>query len=319
MSRTDRVSDSFSDYAIPERWRWTTKLRRNPTFGLSTNDFVQTVSASVIPPGVGRRGGPKVVELEPDDNNLKRAVARGISERQHDLDDAVWHFSHHAVLSLLTFGRVPYEVFSLGGDGSAGNFGVASIPPFSVLRIGHLAIQFIPADRLRGGGKGRWVGLPKDRIVWLEMPRARRGQISHLLQNLAWHDSNLMPDLQQFWRDPVGKETIFDSQGFIRGRRVALGVITRDIGWRRGSDLDETTTEYFRWVRQLRYQEFLADIRERLLSVLNQCLRVAASQLGAECELRFRGLPTREQIARAREELRAGERPFSEIFSFIRY
>jgi hypothetical protein len=68
--------------------------------------------------------------------------------------------------------------------------------------------------------------------------------------------------------------------------------------------------------RRLRFERYVAVLRESLLEHLNVILNTVGNTLGFDAKAEFANAPSPEEFSKLSRELEKGERPFSEIMPF---
>ena len=88
---------------------------------------------------------------------------------------------------------------------------------------------------------------------------------------------------------------------------------TKEIGWNIRGRVSGEVLEYYVLERFLRFEEFKARLREHILNGLNEIIGIAGEKERFSAKLELKGIASPSDIARARDDLQTGSKPFREV------
>ena len=101
-----------------------------------------------------------------------------------------------------------------------------------------------------------------------------------------------------------------------RERSELFAEVTQPVGWNvRGLFKEGHLEPYDVW-RQIRFLEFKVRVRNSIMDRLNAALAQAGLRIGFEASIELGGLPTLQEVANAKEDLRLGRRGLSDLAVF---
>jgi hypothetical protein len=295
--------------------RWT-RLRRPLTRVRSYYAFMlyQDIPQQMVP-FRAQESGYRVV-LEPHDGEeLRSIIGRALSGDYYrtGLEEALRSFLEEAATALVLCGRTAYEIVYLldRETGELVGFQLAQVPPGSYFRRFGRELQYVPRD-LEQGRRGRVVQLDKDRLLVASFPPRRRWQLKRMFSALdvasEWFAST--PTLQH---GALFKHLPYDFSVHSRYLDVAVARATTAVGWDARGTFRERQLEPYRTWRQLQFEAFKIQVRDVLISALNEALQKVGKRMGWSATIRALGLPTMDDVQQAERDLRTGSCPVEDV------
>lgn len=159
------------------------------------------------------------------------------------------------------------------------------------------------------------IELTPDNIVIFEFPAYIRDDYRPMMSALyAQGEITSMPNFVL----PSMKGEIapvpFDSNKFSRDQKMAVAEATKLIGWNAREVADDVfITEYYYLHRFLLFERFKLEVRESILSKLNEAIARTGKKLGFTGQIVVEGLPSLAVIEDAQQGLEQGDRKFNDI------
>jgi hypothetical protein len=264
----------------------------------------------------------------PETEHTKRLVMEGLRDYRDSyssLGTAVAKWFRLCAREILTEGRAIYEIGYLLRKIDDKPIGFRMLPLYSqdiVRRSGEL-FQHIAAGSgseeftIKEGYRSlreQYIPLSPDRIVFFELSRAYHRSWSRILRAIKLLDRTdptgmLMLRLQS----PELANIPFDWELARVTHERAVGAATRTVGWN-GRAIVSVQRGYYYMVRLLRLQRFAIQLRDKILSDLNEGLCRAGKTIGCELQVSLSGVKTEADVDAAEARLAAGNTPFAEIF-----
>ncbi len=281
--------------------------------------LIEDVALAIMPVGGHSENSRFRVSVEPPDRRAEGLVNDAIARhgRAGTLAESACDFLYSCSRTMLSYGRATYELVYLSreDEAKAAAFELVSIPALTVCRRGRKMVQHIPAEEARRRGVPRRIELEGDRVLTFELPRRIRNEFGRIMGTLSRLSKQFIPEFALEQTEDPSKRVPYDSGVHIREMHLAIARAGKVIGWNARETFVDEVLEYYWMERQLRFEQFKADLRKSILEVLNDGLKRAGRELGFEVEIKIDGMPTTDDVRAAREELGKGTRTFREILN----
>jgi hypothetical protein len=210
-------------------------------------------------------------------------------------------------LHLAWHGKAVYEI--CGGEGKERS--LMSVPPYRLFRVPRAFVQLIPAADRRWSQGRTYTYLPT-RLAWVvRMPRSLGGAtVYRRLLNQLNEFSATGPE---FWaRDlEAGKLSAeFSFTDYNRAQTASIARITRRWGWNRRDTSSNFDTEFFYFLRSLRFRQAQAVLRDHIVAEINALL----SRLEINAHIELDGYPSPSRIGELIEGAMSGALHYGEAF-----
>jgi hypothetical protein len=257
------------------------------------------------------------ITLEPENPELEYLIGEGLDREgyRRDLSDSVRNFLREAAQTVLSFREATYEIvyFSDPDTEKLVAFGLSFILSWTLKRQRDGWVQTVPpayAKRINGQSQ---IYLPADSILQLRLPPTIDRYFVSMMADLE----NLGRDMYPKFGVPVPGSPVrdigFEFQEWRKWHNIAIAQATRDAGWNARNSFPEEMTEFYFVHRFLRFERFKMEIRESLVSQLNQMLRTVGDRIGFSAKIVVSGLPDAAQIDRSMEILESGAASFGDV------
>jgi hypothetical protein len=123
----------------------------------------------------------------------------------------------------------------------------------------------------------------------------------------------MLPEFGMSVLNNTARDFGFDFQEWRRWHNVAINQATRASGWNARNVFPEEVTEYYFVQRFLRFEKFKLEIRESLVSQLNEMLQTVGKQLGFTAKIVVSGLPDAAQVDQSMQDLESGAVSFADV------
>jgi hypothetical protein len=155
----------------------------------------------------------------------------------------------------------------------------------------------------------------------IEAPTSVRSYLPGVFERLHFlSDSLLPPFVMEDLKD--GKvDDPFDTKLYSRTQKLALAEATREVGWTGGAIFGlggQHVLENYWWQRELIFKRFTTELRERIVSELNDGLKRAGKVSGFQAQIQLFGFPTLAELDAAIGHIQAGDRPLGEIHALMK-
>ena len=278
--------------------------------------FVDDVVAALIPYRV-RSGSGFRVRIDPADRDLEYLIARGLGDPSHRLEDAVRNLFVSCASRVMIEGEAIYEIVYCSDpfDHSIVEFRLAPIHAQTLTKRRKKLIQRIPKSIARDLGVPSTIELIPDRIFAFRALSPVVGDLKGIMDSLSRFSGVFPTFVEVVDMKELGQ---FDSAEFDRAQLLAVAEATKAIGWNARGLFDENMLDYYRVHRDLVFQEFMVEFRAEILATLNQGLKTIGRQIGFTAMIKIEGLPTIEEVHKARVRLESGDGTFREILEPFR-
>lgn len=276
--------------------------------------LVEDVGNELVP---FRRPGGFGISIEPANVNVEGIVADGLGRDgyERDLVDAVRGFLREAAESLMAFGEATYEVvyYSDAEAEKAVAFDLSFIAPWTVSRSGESWIQKVPEDYSRRIGSPTRIVLPSDSVVWISPPRSIGRYLTRMMADLDALGESLPPSFALPSASGGPAVIGFDFQNWNRTQLIAVAHATRECGWPGRNLFSDKISEFYYVRRCLDFERFKLNLRESILSRVNEALQIIGNQIGFSAHIVIRGLPDSAMIDASMAALESGSASSDEV------
>jgi hypothetical protein len=286
-----------------------TILRRNQRLSSFDKRYVYMLTEDVANGIVPFRHTPNVnfrANLTTSSNEAGSLVREAFDGRaRYEFGETVAEFFRESAKTLLYFGREFYYVHPVEGNGL--RFKIRRVDPVLFYqrrcRFGRSNQQLAPhlhLQRLSG-------------IGWVEvaLPGGVKGIYRQMMMTLARLSGDVLPSFAT--EVQVMRRVHFDIAHYKSVEIRDLLRATKEIGWSVRGRLSSEVLEYYVLERFLRFEEFKARLRLQILNGLNEVLRIAGEKGGFSAKIELEGIASCSDVARARDDLRTGSKPFREV------
>jgi len=291
-------------------------LKRTPDYStdLYPSMLITDVQNEIMPYTLHKESSLSVY-VSPSDQRTEELVTIALKRRNHasDLQSAVSDFLRECVQVIMTYGLAAYEVAYLVEKKTETEVGfrLSLVPPKALIHDGKLR-QYVPPDIAEKLNVSQYIDLPRENVFLFEHPSFTASKITQMMNSLSLL-SKAVPSLL------LGGFSGTSGKPFDVGvpspslEKSVLAQVTRLIGWNARGLFNEEISEFYQFHRLLLFHKFVTELRNALLSKMNDSFRVAGGRLGFSVELRIEGLPTIQDLEEAISRLTAGGYPFGEF------
>jgi hypothetical protein len=306
-------------YYIPEEER----QRGSPDYFAHVYAWmlIEDVSTGIMPIGGRSERRQFSARLVPAERNTERMIAEALGRRhERELGAALCDFVRDCAQAVMHYGEAVYEVVYVaeteGGEPSG--FDLALIQPNTVVRRWGGLAQYVPLSIAEERGLPTYIRLPADRLIEICPLAYKQGKVRKALEALVTLSGKLVPEFAL--ESGTGGQAIpFDFTEYERAHKAALAAAAREIGWNARGLLQNEALEYYWLERHLRFEEFKARLRDEIIASLREGLVRVGRRFGFNAHLEVEGLPSIDDVRRARARLTAGEGTFKEIIESVTF
>jgi len=279
--------------------------------------LVDDVSHSIVPYGGESRREGFTVRLVPEGADVEKQVVDGLGQRNEsrNLAAATCYFIQECAMFIMLEGQVHYEIVyheRVEGSGRK-SFKLEFIPPWSIKRRRGKLVQMIPQEVAVSQGCPTTVVLGGPDIVTFSSSIIDPARNMKTLETLARVGEGVLPEFYMRDLAQAGKASPFELKEFERAQKATVATVTKEYGWTARGLLQECMSEYYFFVRFLRFEMLKAIMREDIVRTLNQALGRAGDVLGFEAAIVIEGLPSNEDVSRSSALLQEGKSEFKVI------
>jgi hypothetical protein len=257
------------------------------------------------------------ITLEPSDEKLERVIANALAEQRgsyygRDLTRAVCDFVARCASRLMRYGNAVFEIVFLL-DRNTSELQGCHLFEINVRTISferNRVLQRIPAKVAAERKVSMIIDLDESRLAIFSVPPAFQ-YLTETKQALAQLGGGALARMYEASQN--NNKLGYDAKEHIRAEHLAIAAATRSTGWSANQSLYELFTEYYVLHRRLVFEGFVIALRESILQTLNKAVGKIAEQFGTTAKLKVTGLPTLEDVNRAKEELASGGRTFGSV------
>lgn len=251
------------------------------------------------------------VKLETDHSSLKEIISFALNTRYHyvgrSIKEAVRSFFEGVIQSLGYYGECIYEIVELLNPNTSQVEAItfSFIQPLTVFEKNGKWVQYIPVEVARERGIEQNIPLLKERLLVFNFPEKYQQNWMTRIESLANVSEIVSPfGLPSLQNDP--NKVPFDFLEHNKLREQIVAKLTSDIGWNMRKYPHDGMTEYYWFHRLLLFEKFKTELREYLLSTLNEGLIRVGQKLGMYGQIKVEGLPTVEEVEQAQLDLKRG-------------
>lgn len=285
--------------------------------------LIEDVRNGVMPYG-GISKWPLAAHVEPSNPDAEDLIEEAISSRDYRsrLYEAVSKFVHECTSWMMTYGKAIYEIAYLHDkEDKPTAFVLQHLLPTSVKIEGKKLTQHVP--KIVGQKMGihsELIELAPEKIVIFELPAYMRDDYAPMMNALyAQGEITAIPDFVLSSMKGEIAPVQFDLNKFSRDQKMAVADATKLIGWDARQVADDVfISEYYYLHRFLLFERFKLEVRESILSKLNEAIARAGKKLGFTGQIVVEGLPTLAVIQDAQRGLEQGGRKFNDIMKPFR-
>lgn len=285
--------------------------------------LIQDIASRIMP---YRRFGdvPVVATIQPANKDVENLIsfAIGADFRGRDLEYAAAEFVREAAMILFTYGQVFYRVrikenpYKQVGSQRRHPHVLDGLPSVFVLdwlrpedtRVMLTGVYHLERNE-SAPRKLDWIKVPRKELIRFKIQDSGVKWSPFTISQLRFIDSAklwcMTPKLDKRTKMPQFDCDVAEQSKLIR---MATAYLCAPCGWNGRQSFDEYTTAYFMIERQLRFAEFLIELREYIIARLNQCFAIAGAELGFQAKLELKGLLQKETITHLRQDVQGGRK-----------
>jgi hypothetical protein len=279
--------------------------------------LIEDVSLGIMPIG-GRtkRSGFKVA-VTPPSKSVGELIWGALERRDHSRDfaGAVCDFFRECAQTIMIFGEATYEIVYLSepNEKAPSGFELMIIQPRTVTRRGGQFVQYVPEGVAKQRRVPRYIPLSADRILEFGAPPFVRRKLTNIMANLGILSTLLMPEFALQLPQENTPQVPYDASMHVKAHKLAIAEASKFIGWVDRGLFEDEALEYYTLHRLLLFEMFKVEMRNGILSTLNEGLTRAGKELGFTGQLEIEGLPTLKDVEVARINLAEGKCTFKEV------
>lgn len=236
-------------------------------------------------------------------------------------------FLRAVATKLLTTHEVWLEVYFEDGSHDLTPFAVTEVDGVRRTPEGGLVQQLPSRDELPDwyGGNGEWgtvLELDTDRMVHVDLPDSYPSEVlAQMVTDLAEIEFGSTPPwVIEQWTGSQGDAPPYDAGEASRTQQLRLAQAALCIGWTArevylGSD--RALSEYYHYLRELRFLHFLASIRSCAEDALRHVLGLASERCGFKASVTSFGVWTPNEVDSLTQKFEAGDLPFSSMTDIL--
>ena len=173
--------------------------------------------------------------------------------------------------------------------------------------------------------KGEWgvvIELDADRMVHVGLPDAYPSEVlTQVIRDLAEIEFNLTPPwVMEQWTGSQSDAPPYDAGEASRTQQLRLAQAALPIGWTARElylGQHRAVSEYYHYLRELRFLHFLASLRSCAEDALRQVLTLAGDRCGFKASVTAFGVHTPDEVEVLVQKFEAGALPFSAVNDII--
>lgn len=205
--------------------------------------------------------------------------------------------------------QTPFEVTEVDGVRRTGGDGLVQQLPSS---------HELPEWYEDQGEWGIALDLDADRMVHVGLPDAYPSKIlAQVIGDLAEIEFNLTPPwVMEKWTGSGRGAQPYDVDEASRTRQLRLAQAALPIGWTARElymGQHRAVSDYYHYLRELRFLHFLASLRSRAEDALRQVLTLAGDRCGFKASVTAFGVHTPHEVNVLIQKFEAGDLPFAAI------
>lgn len=315
-----------------ETWYQTNETRNHPALSSFPNYeeshytrmLIEDVSNGAMPYSgskwsVNARLAPSKPEI---DELVEEAISR--NDYRRNFYEVVAEFVQECAAWMMTYGKAVYEIAYLyDDDNKPVAFNLFSVIPTSIKAEKGKLKQYVPESVVSESELlSDVIELSPENFVTFELPVYMRGEYAPMMDALYAQGSlTSMPDFVLSSMKGKIPPVPYDLKKFSRDQKMSVAEATKLIGWNaRQAPNDEFKTEYYDLHRFLLFERFKLEVRNSILSTLNEAIARAGKKLGFEGQIVVEGLPTLADVQDAKKALEQGSKKFIDVINpFLAY
>lgn len=277
----------------------------------------------VIPYTMGDHGGPQARVTGPDAVRAAPLIEAALADEDWTppFPDLVRKFVSSTAQHLVIGGPVTYEIDYLyprdATSSPPAGFRLELVPPGTLSHHGRQPIQYVPTAF--GGPRDKtgltYVKLDPATLVTFRLAQAEEAAVRKMITFLRAANAFQGAEtalMEQSTRDG----TPYSFTEHHRELGDILAVVTEPIGWNARSLFQGDRLAPYEVWRQLRFAEFKIRLRDLIMERLNAALAKAGGRLGFEAAIELSGLPSLQDVDKAKGDLRTGHRSLADLAVF---
>lgn len=274
--------------------------------------FNEDVALGMMP--VFARSRPNFkVRLDPSHAAREAEVSRALDgSAERDLAGGLTTFLRKVVGEILDEGHCAYEIayFAENETAAPTQFQLAHVDARQLTERNDAYVQSVPREIATSHHVPTEIIIPRADVLMLSLPPDLAATVRKVKAALRRIDA---PEYMQFITEAHSLKLPYDFKAHERIKQLALAEAGRLVGWTARGSFNREVLSYY-WIQlQLDFETFKLRVRDHLLAQLNVALQHAGQQVGFMAAIYLEGLPTLAEIARAREQLKAGNMAFTEV------
>ncbi len=155
----------------------------------------------------------------------------------------------------------------------------------------------------------------------IETPTSVRDYLPGVFERLHFLSDSLLPPFVIEDLKDGRVDGPFNTKLYSKTQKLALAEATREVGWTGGTIFGlggQHVLENYWWQREILFKRFTTELREGIVSELNDGLRRAGKVSGCEAQIQLSGFPTLPELDAAIGHLQTGDRPLGEIHALMK-
>lgn len=284
--------------------------------------LIEDLHTGVIPYTFDRNNSELSVTLAPDSKDVESLICDALTSQTgytNGLNETVCEFIRQTAHSLVYWGTTYHEIVYLYREGNSSipiAFELVPVDPNVIRSFAGIYYQLLPKEKRPVPNKlfGRIHRIDKSRLLITHLPPTMGSPSQHrkLLKRLA--RAPLTPGFAMLEMGPAVTKRYFDHTAYQAHRRRCTATITQHLGWTARGAFSETTSEFYRLMRHLRFLRTKAELREHLLNSLNQALQIIGRKMNFKADIQMTGLTQPSSYDNYMVELRDGKLGFAEAW-----
>jgi len=270
-------------------------------------------------------------EIEPTLNSAssgtRRSVAKGLSSEPHStLEHAVREFFEECFSDLARHQIVIHEIAfererSNNGLESPDQFRFFRVDPQSVHRklwgFGERVQHSSPQDQSEFG-LPKYIPIRGNRFLITRLPQNLNHPLQKAREGVHGADSHkILTTFPPWERSEIRQSGAYRLDEHTATRRAVVARATRIIGWTGRGTFNEDATGHYLLRRRIRFERYVAALRQFLVDHLNNALEKAGSVTGIDVEVELVNAPEPSDYDEVERKLEEGNKPFREILPFV--
>lgn len=277
--------------------------------------LVEDICNGFMPIGGTRASGEFKISLKEEDREFETILARAtsIDYPRGELAEAISDLFRECVKDVVLFGEAYYEIVRIQDSDNNPQFQLVRIRPRTIRRKRGTFYQEIPDELAVRLDKPKKIQLSNHDLLRFYAPKCYRKDLKRVLKALTKIGDLRFQELESS-RNASPEETEgFDGRLNRHTEELALAEATKLIGWDVRGLIYHDVFDYYVLHRYMRFQLFLAKLREHFLKLLNAGLDPIRQQTEHSGVLIIEGLASSFDIEKAIKELAEGSMSFERV------